>query len=89
MTTCANCTEEAVYDYVGTKYCEKHLPRFLRKGDNVPAPTLLNAPEPSAAEQILVEEPAEPVVEEPPAPAPKPKAKPKAEDAPEAASADN
>jgi hypothetical protein len=30
MVTCANCPEEAVYNYEGITFCEKHLPRFLR-----------------------------------------------------------
>jgi hypothetical protein len=33
MTTCANCVSDATYDYLGIKYCNSHLPRFLRKKD--------------------------------------------------------
>jgi hypothetical protein len=31
MKICANCSSLAVYNYIGTPYCEEHLPRFLRK----------------------------------------------------------
>jgi hypothetical protein len=30
MDQCANCVAEACYEYVGIKYCNKDLPRFLR-----------------------------------------------------------
>ena len=30
MVTCANCANEAVFNYEGTKYCATHLPKFLR-----------------------------------------------------------
>lgn len=33
MKTCANCTQTAEYDYVGTLYCNTHVPRFLRNKD--------------------------------------------------------
>lgn len=33
MITCANCVSEASWNYLGTKYCDKHLPRFLRNRD--------------------------------------------------------
>lgn len=30
MTTCANCKTAALYTYITTPYCDRHLPRFLR-----------------------------------------------------------
>lgn len=41
MTTCANCTADAKYDYVGIKYCREHLPKFLvNKDGSVAAPEI-------------------------------------------------
>lgn len=86
MVKCANCVEEACCEYVGIKYCEKHLPRFLRTKTGVSSAvkslaaveeTVVTPPVPQEVFAALsaisqVEKPA-------PKPAPKKKATPKAD----------
>lgn len=70
MITCANCTSEAKYDYMGIKYCRPHLPRFLvRKDGSIAAKPIVDiatltatAPKPiqfpTAEEYLAATEPA-------------------------------
>jgi hypothetical protein len=87
MDFCANCSNIAVFDYLGTKFCEGHLPRFLTKPDVAikatrivtPVPETFSSPEP----QFATDPEPEAVEEVEDTTKPKSKAKPKAEEAPE------
>lgn len=45
MKTCANCTQPAEYNYLGTLYCDSHTPKFLRKKDGTVNATKVVQPE--------------------------------------------
>ena len=77
MITCSNCPEAAVFDYYGTTYCARHLPRFLTRTEGVLKPVVQPTAAGAAVEATpVVDEPA--VVEEEKKAAPRKRAPKKA-----------